>query len=167
MPPPTPTTRTDERRAARTRAVVVPPDGGPVQHAFGERRQCKLGGAQTGGSLALGLHTLPPGGGAPERYLAGDAICIAVSGRLELLVDDVWVSAEPGAVVFLPRGVKHALRNAGDAPSQHWMVTTPSGFELFFDACADVFEDAAAAGAGLDVARILALAAEYRVALRL
>ena len=167
MLPLSPSASAAERRATATRVVVVPSDGGPVQHAFGERVQCKLSGAQTGGTLALGLHTLPPGEGQPERCLAGDAVCIVVSGRLEILVDDAWLPAEPGAVAFLPRGVRHAVRNVGDAPSQHWMLTTPSGFELFFDACADAFEDAAATGSAPDMARLLALAAEYRVALHL
>jgi quercetin dioxygenase-like cupin family protein len=152
--------------AAPTAAVIVPPRGGDTRHAFGDTIQFKLGATETGGSLALGFCTTPPAGGPPpHRHLAEDELFIVVSGQLEFLVDGAWTAVEPGTVVFLPRGVVHTFRNAGDVPSQHWVLTTPSGFESFFGKCADVFADAAAAGAAPDMGRILAIFAEHRLEL--
>ena len=39
----------------------------------------------------------------------------------------------------MPRGAAHTYRNSGAQPSQHWIITTPAGFERFFGACAAAF----------------------------
>jgi hypothetical protein len=44
-----------------------------------------------------------------------------------------------GGAVYLPRGTAHTFRNVGDTPSRQWIITTPSGFEKFFAACAEEF----------------------------
>jgi quercetin dioxygenase-like cupin family protein len=160
----TPTVARDAFALPPRDAIIVPPGRGDAHRAFGSRIEFKLGGAETGGALTLGLATTPPGAGPPvHRHLAEDELLIVIAGRIELTLGGAWTPVPPGSVVFVPRGVAHAFRNVGDTPSQHWLLTTPSGFELFYRACADLFEDAAAGGTGPDVARLRALFAEYRM----
>ena len=145
---------------------IVPPAGGERLTAFGDTLLLKLGGPETGGTLTLSLGTVPPGGGPPpHRHLAEDELFIVVSGREEFLVDGVWTPVEPGAVVYLPRGVTHTFRNAGDTPSQHWVLTTPGGFDRFFRECAAVFDAAVATDGAPDMRRILAIFAAHRLEL--
>ncbi len=148
------------------RPVIVPPAGGTALSAFGDSIVFKLGGAETGGTLTLSLGTVPPGGGPPpHRHLAEDEIFIVVSGQEEFWADGAWTPVEPGTVVYLPRGVAHTFRNVGSTPSQHWVITTPGGFDHFFADCARVFSDAAAAGCAPDMGRILQVFAEHRLEL--
>ena len=148
--------------APARRAVIVPPAGGTELTAFGDTLVVKLAGAATRDALTLALGTTPPGGGPPpHRHANEDELFIVVSGRLEYWVDRAWVAAEPGTVVFMPRGVEHTFRNAGDTPARQWVLTTPGGFDRFFAECAGVFADAAAANAAPDMARVLAVFAKH------
>jgi quercetin dioxygenase-like cupin family protein len=151
---------------APRRALVVPPNGGTAFTAFGDRIVFKLGSAETGGALTLSLGEVPPGGGPPpHRHEAEDEVFIVVSGRTEFWVDGAWTAAEPGAVVYLPRGVAHTFRNAGETVSRHWVITTPGGFDRFFAECSQVFADAAEAGAAPDMGRVLDVFARHQIAL--
>jgi quercetin dioxygenase-like cupin family protein len=147
-------------------ALIVPPAAGKTFTAFGDTIVLKLGDAETGGALTLGLATTPPGGGPPlHRHLDEDELFIVVSGREEYCVDGAWTAVEPGTVVYLPRGVPHAFRNVGDVPVVKWTITTSGGFSRFFRECAGVFDAAAAAGAPPDMARLLGIFAAHRIEL--
>jgi hypothetical protein len=52
---------------------------------------------------------------------------------------DGWRDVTPGTVIFMPRAVPHTFRNRGAAPSQHWVLTAPSGFEEFYARSAALF----------------------------
>ena len=120
----------------------------------------KLGGAQTGSSLSLWVETTPPGGGPPPHFHQGeDELFLVHRGRVQFLVDGQWVEPGEGSVVYVPRGNVHAFRNAGDAPSTMWILTTPSGFETFFSRCAAEF----ARAGGPDMSRVLAIGAEHGI----
>ena len=148
------------------RAVIVPPAGGTTLSAFTDTLVVKLAGADTGDALTLAFATTPPGGGPPpHRHTREDELFIVVDGRLEYFVEGAWVRAEPGAVVFVPRGVEHTFRNAGDTPARQWVLTTPGGFDRFFAECAGVFAAAAAAGAAPDMRRVLAAFARQGIEL--
>ena len=138
--------------------VIVQPQGGATLHAFGNAMRIVLGGAETGGRLALGLETTPPGGGPPpHRHHTDDELFLVLEGREEFLTDGRWTEVAPGGAVYLPRGSVHTFRNAGEAPSRHWVLTTPSGFEVFFAQCAEAF---AAPGAP-DMGRVMGLFAAH------
>jgi quercetin dioxygenase-like cupin family protein len=119
--------------------IVHKPDGRPVR-AFGNEILFKLTACETGGAMTLGLTTVPPGGGPPlHRHLHEDELFIILEGRYSIFADDAWTEVEAGAVVYLPRGCIHMFRNIGDTPARHWVLTTPSGFEDYFEQCAAVF----------------------------
>lgn len=143
--------------------TIVEAGDGPVLHAFGDTFQVKLGAEQTGGRLALGLATVPPGSGPPPHlHRNEDELFIVVEGRMSFLANGAWTDVAPGGVVFLPRGAPHTFKNRTDAPVKMWIIATPSGFERFFGRCAEVFTSAAGAG-GPDMARIMRIAGEHGI----
>ena len=150
----------DNAGAAAGRPVIVQPGERETLHAFGGAMQILLGGADTGGLLAVGFETTPPGGGPPpHRHHDDDELFLVVEGREEFLADGRWTPVSPGGAVFLPRGSVHTFRNAGDTPSRHWVLTTPSGFDRFFAGCAAAF----AAPGGPDMPRIAGLMSEHGI----
>ena len=148
--------------ASAARPVIVQPHEGATLHAFGNAMQIMLGGAETGGRLALALETTPPGGGPPPHLHRGeDELFLVLEGQEEFLAEGRWIPLAPGGAVFLPRGTAHTFRNVGAAPSRHWVLTTPSGFEHFFAGCADAF----AAPGGPDMPRVMGLFAAHGIEL--
>ena len=140
--------------------VIIPPDGGNVLQAFGEQVTVKLAGGQTRGSLSLWVEVTPPGGGPPPHYhLNEDELFLVQRGRVQFLVDGRWAEPGEGSVVYVPRGNVHAFRNAGDAPSQMWILTTPAGFETFFARCAAEF----ARPGGPDMPKVMSVSAEHGI----
>ena len=142
--------------------VIVPAAAGDLFKAFGEQVTIKLGGNQTAGSLCLWVEETPPGGGTPPHYhLNEDELFLVHKGRVQFLAEGQWVEPGEGSAVYIPRGNVHAFRNAGDAPSRMWVMTTPSGFETFFSRCAAEFARAGAAGP--DMNRIVSISAEHGI----
>ncbi|MEU4192385.1 cupin domain-containing protein [Kribbella sp. NPDC026611] len=96
-------------------------------------------------------HPIPPRHlAAPvHRHRNEDEYSYVLEGRLGALLGDDVVYAEPGDLVFKPRGQWHTFWNAGKAPCRILELISPAGFEHYF------FE--AAAGESPEV-----LAARYR-----
>jgi quercetin dioxygenase-like cupin family protein len=142
---------------------VVPPDGGQILHAYGDTAQIKLSGAQTNGSMVVALASTPPGGGPPpHRHHNEDEMFLIVEGSVRFLANGQWTQPlAPGSIIYTQRGAVHTFQNVGQTPSRHWIIITPSGFENFFSRSAEVF--AAAGGGPPDMARLLAISAEYQI----
>lgn len=120
--------------------VIVQPGEGKELHAFGNVMSVMLGGKQTGNSLTICAEVTPPGGGPPVHFHnREDEIFLVIEGLISYFANDKWTEVGPGGVVYLPRGAVHGFRNIGETPSRHWVITTPSGFEVFFSRCADEF----------------------------
>jgi quercetin dioxygenase-like cupin family protein len=142
--------------------MIVPAEQGPVLEAFGDSVQVKLGAEHTGGTLAVGLGTTPPGGGPPPHlHRKEDELFLILEGRYRFLANGQWHEVGPGGVVYIPRGAVHTFQNVGDTPSRHWLLTTPSGFESFFGKCAAVFAEAQAGPP--DMPRILSICDEHGI----
>ena len=142
--------------------VVVPPGAGKDLHAFGNVLNVMLSGEQTGNQLSIMSEVTPPGGGPPMHvHSREDEIFLVIDGRISYCVNGEWTEVEPGGVVYLPRGAVHGFRNVGETPSRHWIITTPSGFEVFFSRCAGEFAKAT----GPDMGRIIEIFSEHGLAL--
>ena len=140
--------------------LIIPPGAGDVLRAFGEEVTVKLSAAQSRGALSLWLESTPPGGGPPPHHHDHeDELFLVHRGRVQFLVDGQWLEPGEGAAVYVPRGHVHAFRNAGDAPSLMWILTTPGGFETYFARCAEVFT----ASPAPDMNRIIAISAEHGI----
>lgn len=142
--------------------TIVQPGAGKELHAFGDTLAVMLGGEETGNQLSVSFGTTPPGGGPPLHvHHREDEIFLVVEGLISYCVNGIWTEIKPGGVIYLPRDVPHCYRNVGEIPSRHWVITTPSGFEVFFARCAEEF----AKESGPDMGRILEIINEHGGAL--
>ncbi len=140
--------------------TLVPSAQRPILSAFGEEVVILLGGEETGGQLALWLETVPPGGGPPpHRHLHEDEVFIVEEGEFEFLANGNWQKIGAGGVVFVPKRAVHTFRNCGDETGRLRISTAPSGFEVFFQRCSEVF----AQGDEPDMEAILKIAQEHGI----
>lgn len=92
-------------------------------------------GEESGGTVALVEHPIPPRTlVAPlHRHSREDEYSYVLEGRMGARLGDDVISAEPGDLVFKPRGQWHTFWNAGDTPCRILEIISPAGFEHFFD----------------------------------
>jgi len=63
----------------------------------------------------LRMIEIDPGGNSPHHSHPYEHENFVVAGTGQVNIDDVWHDLEPGDVVFVPPGIQHQYRNAGDA----------------------------------------------------
>src|SRR3982751_1862744 len=90
----------------------------------------KLHSAETSGKLAImeavmQPHTLT----IPHMHTHEDEIFIPLEGELGIRIGDQEFHAEPGAYIFSPRGIPHALWNRTDMAGKGISIFSPAGIE--------------------------------------
>ena len=141
-------------------AIAVPPNEGRVLRAFGEAVTVYLGGAETRGRYTSFVEETPPGGGPPPHYHdREDEWFFVLEGRAAFLLEDAWEEMPVGTVVFVPRRTVHTFTNPGELPLRLLVHTAPSGFEIFFERCAEEF----ARHDPPDMDRIFEISAEHGI----
>ncbi len=140
--------------------VVVLAGEAPVIEAFGDRAVFHLTGGQTGGRCTMFSSETAPGCGPPPHWHEkDDEWFLVVEGQAEFFKEGVWTAVPVGSAVYVPHGTVHAFRNAGETPLKQIIHLSPSGFEVFFERCAEEFNRES----GPDMGRIATIAAEHGI----
>ena len=80
----------------------------------------------SGGTMVAAEVTIPAGGGPPALHRHPSAELYRVQrGELALYLGDERIPAAEGAVVHIPGGTAHTVRNETDAEAQAFVVFTP------------------------------------------
>jgi quercetin dioxygenase-like cupin family protein len=138
-------------------AKVLGPADGKYGQLPGMGVRFMVGAEEAGGGFSLVEHPMPPRTlGAPlHRHTHEDEYSYVLEGRVGAQLGDEVVFAEPGDLIFKPRGEWHSFWNAGDEPARILEIISPGGFEGYF-------EELAALPAGPpDPERIAEIAARY------
>jgi quercetin dioxygenase-like cupin family protein len=91
-------------------------------------------GEHTNGRLAVLEQLSCPAGDTPVHvHLHEDEAVYVTEGRIEATIGDDTVTAGPGELVFLPRGIAHSL-HAQTPEVRGLLLVTPAGFDQFFTA---------------------------------
>ena len=140
--------------------VTALPSNHQVIRAFGSELIIHLSTQQTGGRITMLTSIQPPGVGTPPHFHRNeDEWFFVLDGPTEFFNDNAWAEVPQGAAVFVPKGVVHAFRNAGDRPQRVLVHTAPGGIEIFFARCAKEF----AKPSGPDMDRIIQISREHGI----
>jgi len=115
-------------------AKVVPPGEGKRVMLFAVRFDYKVTAADSGGALAALEVTIPPKTLVkPHNHSREDEFTVVLSGTVGARVGDRVVEAAAGASLVKPRGIPHAMWNAGPEPARVLEVLSPGGLEAYFE----------------------------------
>jgi quercetin dioxygenase-like cupin family protein len=103
-----------------------------------------IGGEQTGGNFALVEHPIGPRALAAPMHTheREDEYTYVLEGKIGVQVGEEVRLAQPGDLVFKPRGEPHAFWNATDRPARVLELISPAGFEGYFAELAPLFPPA-------------------------
>jgi quercetin dioxygenase-like cupin family protein len=115
-------------------ARVLGPDDGDLLGPEGAQDRFMVGGADSGGRLAVVEHRLAPRVlAAPlHRHTREDEWSFVLEGRVGALLGDEELVAEAGHFVVKPRDQWHTFWNAGDEPARVLELISPAGLEELF-----------------------------------
>jgi quercetin dioxygenase-like cupin family protein len=112
---------------------IIGPGEGRTAVLYGVHFTYKADAAATGGGLALIETEIPRGTLVkPHRHEREDEYSLVLAGRLGARLGDEESVLEPGSWLIKPRGVPHAIWNAGDEPARMLEIIVPGGFERYF-----------------------------------
>ena len=134
-------------------------DEGGLETLQGGSRHLFLDSRQTAGSVYLVEGRMEPGDAVPPHvHTHEDEIFHVLEGEVELMSDGEWQPGRAGDIIFLPRGIPHAIRvPEGGGPARVLNYVFPGGnFEAMFRA----FE---ARGVGDNLSARAEVAAEFGV----
>ena len=109
-----------------------------------------IDGGESGGGFSLVEHPMPPRAlAAPlHRHSREDEYSYVLAGRVGALLGEQVVFAEPGDLVFKPRGQWHTFWNAGDTPARILEIISPAGFEDYFRELVEMLHTGVPTGPG-------------------
>jgi mannose-6-phosphate isomerase-like protein (cupin superfamily) len=115
------------------RLVLGPGEGESVQIG-GLGARFMVGAGESGGGFSLVEHPIAPRALAAPMHVheREDEYSFILEGRVGVQVGEEIRVAEPGDLVFKPRGIWHAFWNAGDEPARLLEIISPAGFEQYF-----------------------------------
>jgi quercetin dioxygenase-like cupin family protein len=112
----------------------VPVGTGPAYRSPIDQIRFLLTGEQTGGAFFMAELSVPTGGGTPPHIHHREEETFYVQqGTLTVHVGRKTLTASPGDLVCLPRGVAHSFENNGNVDAKCLLVVSPAGLEKFFE----------------------------------
>lgn len=122
---------------AKESKILIGPDDGARLPALNMVH--KVTAEASGGPLTIEEWSLPPGQMIPPHTHSREDECnFVLEGELTCDVGGELVVAPAGSYVLKPRGVPHALYNAGPGTVRVLEVLTPGGLEAYFDQYAKI-----------------------------
>ena len=117
-------------------------DEGEQSELGGVRDRFMIDGADSDGRFALVQHLFAPKAlAAPmHRHKNEDEYTYVLSGRIGAVIEGHEVFAEPGDLLFKPRGQWHTFWNASDEPAACLELISPAGLEDLFRSFATLAE---------------------------
>ncbi|MDQ3691649.1 MAG: cupin domain-containing protein [Chloroflexota bacterium] len=136
--------------------VLGPKDGEVSGDPSFRRDRFMIDGKDSGGGFSLVEHTLAPHvlAGPLHLHSLEDEYSFVLEGRLAALLGEHEVIAEPGDLVFKPRGQWHTFWNPGETTTRILEIISPAGLE-------DLFRELGKPGGEYDQSTLPALAARY------
>jgi len=100
-------------------------------------------GKDTGELYTVFEAKLPPLdiGPPPHIHSNEDVAFYIIEGLFTFSLEDTEIKAKPGDFIFLPRGRKHWLRSDSAQVGKMLVISSPAGFENFYDATGTPVED--------------------------
>jgi quercetin dioxygenase-like cupin family protein len=121
--------------------LVESGDGKTVQ-LFGVRFDYRVTSADSGGSLAVLEIEIPPRTLVkPHHHTREDEFTHVLAGTVGVRTGDQVVEAATGASLVKPRGIPHAMWNAGTEPATVLEILSPGGLEAYFEELAPALRE--------------------------
>jgi quercetin dioxygenase-like cupin family protein len=135
-------------------------DNGSVIRAFGQEAHVLVSSEQTGNAFCVLRFYIPPGNVTPAHlHRATDETFLIESGEIEIDRGGELLRGRRGDVIYLPKGIPHALKVIGNDEGVSLAVcVVPGGFDRFFAACAKEFKKGEP-----EMPILVKLAAEYGI----
>jgi quercetin dioxygenase-like cupin family protein len=116
--------------------VLQPPDQATVLDAAGGTIAVRLRSEETDGRLALIEMQIPAGmAGLPLHvHPHFDEAFYVLEGSLIFRAGDEVMTANPGALVYVPGDVPHTFAETSGRPARVLLWVTPGGHERYFEA---------------------------------
>src|SRR5262245_60865311 len=126
-------------KPSRLPAAIVMPEQALSITPFGLDMKVLLSTESTGGATSVLMAWHKPGEGPPDHVHHGrDEVFFILEGTYELSIGDRTVTAGPGTIAFIPRGVVHRFKNVGGARAAMLDWSLPGGQDHFFKAISDL-----------------------------
>ena len=119
--------------AATLSPLHVRPERCPAWWVLGSRYTLLLTSEDSGGACSLFEVVVAPGRGpALHVHRREDETFHVLAGEIEFNAGGQPIHAEPGSVVFAPRGIAHGFHNVGTDEARLLCLAMPGGLEQFF-----------------------------------
>jgi quercetin dioxygenase-like cupin family protein len=129
-------------------AKLVAPDGGRTVNLYGVRFGYKVVSADSGGGLAMLEVEIPAGTLVkPHNHSREDEFSLVLAGTVGVRLGDRVQEAGEGSYLVKPRGIPHAMWNAGSSPAKVVEILSPAGLEDYFEKLGPVLAHEGGAGA--------------------
>lgn len=126
---------------------LIQPGEGKSVKLFGVRFGYKVTGAESDGRLALLEVEIPPRTLVkPHTHTLEDEFSVVLAGTVGARIGEDTLEAGPGSYLVKPRGVPHAMWNAGSESVKVLEILSPAGLEGYFEQLAPVLAHEDGAG---------------------